>query len=257
MIRDNPVESIKENLRAGAFDGLHHVTMPELPAVAEILADAFQNDAFNVYLFPDADARHKAFRIIYGTMLRLMLHTGEIHATSEKLEGVIVIGLSRKKGDKGDNTRRMRNDARHMGNNARHMGMRRISGMIRGILNALAMPFRISRVTKIGELLRRSGKVSWSYKKLHDSYKRYEPDLPYLSLDFIAVRPELQGNGWMGRMMRPLLEEARDHGRIVVLNTETPDNVPIYEHYGFTVDERIEVFPETLEYKVMSWRPKG
>jgi len=40
----------------------------------------------------------------------------------------------------------------------------------------------------------------------------------------------------------------------VVLNTETPGNVPIYEHFGFKVDERIEVFPETLEYKVMSWR---
>jgi GNAT superfamily N-acetyltransferase len=144
-----------------------------------------------------------------------------------------------------------------MGNDARHMGMRRISGIIQGILTALTLPFRISRVTKIGELLRRSGKVSWSYKKLHDSYKRYEPDLPYLSLDFIAVRPELQGNGWMGRMMRPVLEDAREHARIVVLNTETPDNVPIYEHYGFTVDERIEVFPDTLEYKVMSWRPKG
>lgn len=243
MIRGNPAKPEKDIVKTEIPGGLHRVIKRELPAVADVLADAFRNDPFNRYLFPDADARHKAFRIIYGTMLNLMYYTSEILATSEKLEGVLVMGLSRKKGDRGTDASRN--------------GSRKFFGIFRGVLKALAMPFRIARITKIGELLRRSRKVRWSYKKLHDSYKRYEPDLPYLSLDFIAVRPELQGKGSMGRMMRPLLEAARTQGRIVVLNTETPDNIPIYEHYGFTVDERIEVFPETLEYKVMSWRPKA
>lgn len=241
MILKNPAEMRQDNMKTGILDSLHRVTKRELPIVAEVLADAFQNDPFNRYLFPDANARHKAFRIIYGTMLHLMYYTGEIHATSEKLEGVLVIGLSRKKGDKGKN--------------APGTGTRKFFGIFQGVLTALAMPFRIARITKLGELLRRSRKVRWSYKKLRDSYKRYETDLPYLSLDFIAVQPALQGNGWMGRMMRPMLDDARNQGRIVVLNTETPENVPIYEHYGFTVDERIEVFPGTLEYKIMSWRP--
>ena len=224
-------------------EGLIRLGRSDIPAAADLLAEAFQQDEFNRHLIPVASERYKAFRIIYRVMLGIMLATGEMYATSDAMEGVAVLTLAGKKGDRRepDGT----------------SGPQRFFRLSSGILNALAMPFRIARFRHAGKLLKRSKEVRWSYSRLQDSYKRYEQDKPYVSLDLIAVRPGLHGRGYMGRLMRPVLDEACRRNRSVILNTETPGNLPIYEHYGFQTDESIEVFRDELVYRVMSWHPKG
>ena len=56
-------------------------------------------------------------------------------------------------------------------------------------------------------------------------------------------------------MVRALLVEASRQGRTVVLDTETPSNVAIYEHFGFHADDRIGDPQGDLSFTVLCWRP--
>lgn len=63
------------------------------------------------------------------------------------------------------------------------------------------------------------------------------PHEPHYYLGMIGVRPEAQGQG-LGRLLLEAVQEmsAEDgESRGVVLTTETPLNLPFYEHFGYRV----------------------
>lgn len=67
--------------------------------------------------------------------------------------------------------------------------------------------------------------------------KPLEPDKPHYYVGMIGVRPSHQGKG----LARPLMDEIHrmsagdPQSAGVALTTETPDNVPFYEHFGYEV----------------------
>jgi GNAT superfamily N-acetyltransferase len=58
---------------------------------------------------------------------------------------------------------------------------------------------------------------------------------PHVLLDVIAVDDVARGRGHAGRFIRALRERAGALGLLVVLETQQPENVPLYRHLGFTV----------------------
>lgn len=54
-------------------------------------------------------------------------------------------------------------------------------------------------------------------------------------LVLVAVDPDLQGRGWAGKLIRPVLAELDGSGASCCLETQNPGNVPLYEHLGFRV----------------------
>jgi ribosomal protein S18 acetylase RimI-like enzyme len=66
--------------------------------------------------------------------------------------------------------------------------------------------------------------------------KTYAPG-PHLYLQTIGIRPEAQGQGLASRLIRPFLAEADRRGLPCYTETVTPENVGLYEHYGFRVVE--------------------
>jgi hypothetical protein len=64
-------------------------------------------------------------------------------------------------------------------------------------------------------------------------------------LELVATRPEWQGKGAAGRLMRWGLEKADEDGVESYLEA-SPDGKPIYEHFGFREAERLVV---DLEWK--------
>ena len=54
-------------------------------------------------------------------------------------------------------------------------------------------------------------------------------------LHFVGVRPEHQGKGWGGRIIREGLARADEEGLPSWLETATPENVPLYQRLGFVI----------------------
>lgn len=79
-----------------------------------------------------------------------------------------------------------------------------------------------------------------AFERMHRQYVT----APHYYLSTIGVLPEAQGRGYGSQLIRSVLRAA-DHARLpAYTETMTPTNVPIYEHYGFVVQEHYRV-PET------------
>jgi ribosomal protein S18 acetylase RimI-like enzyme len=65
-------------------------------------------------------------------------------------------------------------------------------------------------------------------------------------LEFLATRPEEQGKGAAGMLLRWGIQKADEEGTEAYLEA-SPDGKPIYEHYGFEEVERLVVSLEGKE----------
>lgn len=64
--------------------------------------------------------------------------------------------------------------------------------------------------------------------------KRFAPEAHWYLL-ILAVDPACQGQGWGGRLIRPLLERADAESMPCYLETANPRSVPFYVRHGFQV----------------------
>jgi GNAT superfamily N-acetyltransferase len=71
------------------------------------------------------------------------------------------------------------------------------------------------------------------YEALWGWVWEHAPGEPYWLLDHIGVDPDQQGRGIGGALIRLGLEWSRRDGVPAFLETSKPDNVPLYEHFGF------------------------
>lgn len=63
----------------------------------------------------------------------------------------------------------------------------------------------------------------------------------YWYLHFVGVRPEFQGKGWGGAIIRDGLARTAADGLPTYLETATPENVPLYQRLGFDIVEEWDV----------------
>jgi ribosomal protein S18 acetylase RimI-like enzyme len=66
-------------------------------------------------------------------------------------------------------------------------------------------------------------------------WARVDPPEPHWHLGPIAVDPTAQGQGVGGAMLRALCALADDDSKFAYLETDKPENVRIYERFGFAV----------------------
>ena len=64
---------------------------------------------------------------------------------------------------------------------------------------------------------------------------------PFWYLHFVGVRPDFQGKGWGGSIIREGLKRAAREGLPAYLETATPQNVPLYLRLGFEIVEEWDV----------------
>lgn len=64
---------------------------------------------------------------------------------------------------------------------------------------------------------------------------------PFWYLHFVGVRPDFQGRGWGGAIIREGLKRATADGLPAYLETATPQNVPLYLRLGFEIVEEWDV----------------
>ena len=82
--------------------------------------------------------------------------------------------------------------------------------------------------------LARFGSANGVMDKIHKRHMKG----PHWELLIVAVDPELQGRGRGSALVRDGPARADESGLACYLNTNTPANLPFYEHLGFTVLEQ-------------------
>lgn len=182
----------------GKADDLILLRRRDLPRAGEVLNDAFRDDPVWNRIFEDVPDPAEKRRAFFETPVRYCLHYGTVRATSDRLEG--------------------------------------IAAWVPGELAGMSF-FRMIRSGAIRSGMRIGTAVM---KKLMRSLGTLETDRkeimkgrPYLYLAVIGVAPAFQGRGFGGTLLRALFEECGKMSSSVYLETETEENVRMYEHFGF------------------------
>jgi len=70
----------------------------------------------------------------------------------------------------------------------------------------------------------------------HSWYTKYTDEEVYHLL-VIVVDESLKGTGAFRKLLMPIIKQCDEKGLPIVLQTHNPQNVPIYEHFGFRIME--------------------
>ncbi len=169
-----------------------------------MLADAFQDDPFWNAVFSDATAEQS--EAIYSTPLVYVLTYGEVYAPSSNLEGVAAWVPG--KYSEMSNWRMLRSGAMRY-------GMKMGNQVVQKIQTALNF--------------------------LENDHKVYMQRKSFLNLQIIGVARQHQGQGFGWMLLDVLIIEIEAENKPLYLETETEDNVRLYERFGFRVIKKVEL----------------
>jgi len=84
---------------------------------------------------------------------------------------------------------------------------------------------------------------------------QYQPKAPHFRLEFLAVAPEHQGKGYGRALLETIhkLSEQHPQSTGIWLETANPNNIPLYEHFGYHITGRGRI-GKTAE-AIMMFRP--
>jgi GNAT superfamily N-acetyltransferase len=175
---------------------------------SEVLTLAFQDYAVLRYAFPDRSQRAKMALYYCQTMLYYSVRYGEAYATSPALEGVAAW------------------------------------------ITSAYFPVTFWRVLRsvpisIMTAFARGGasRMNLPGRFIDAMHRRHAPFRHWFFL-IIGVTPHLQGRGYSGRLIRPMLERMDGEGLPCYTETMEERNVDLYEHFGFRVMEKLAI-PDT------------
>jgi ribosomal protein S18 acetylase RimI-like enzyme len=185
----------------------------DLPNVANLLAEAFQNDPLWLKYLPNPATRGQLLRKFFRVFVTYALHYGKVMGIKDphdpNLLQAVLIWYPPGRGKVSS------------------WGMIR-SGILRLVFGPLGKFFI-------------AGRHFFAHSdRLHELHA--PPTHYYLSL--LSVSPNCQGNGLAGKLMRSQLKLFASENIPAYLETSNPANVPIYQHLGFTMKEDF-VVPES------------
>jgi ribosomal protein S18 acetylase RimI-like enzyme len=174
----------------------------------EILIRAFWDHPPLQYYFPDETERERIAPYFFSLSLFTGVRYGEVHATSQDLEGIAVWLQPN---------------------------------------NYPVTLFRLLRSVPLSEIIgisRYGGfRMRGSGQYVEAVHRRLVPDKHWF-LQTIGVDPRFQGRGYATKLLRPMLARIDEEGLPCYLETLEAQNVGLYEHFGFEVIERSNV-PDT------------
>ena len=74
---------------------------------------------------------------------------------------------------------------------------------------------------------------------------------PFTKIEFIAVAKEHQGQGYMRQMMEYAFSESDRLGLPLILTTDDPKKVEIYEHFGMKMVREHIVSDRAVYYEML------
>jgi ribosomal protein S18 acetylase RimI-like enzyme len=200
---------------------LYEVQKRDMARVGEVLVDAFRYDpVWNKIYEGEADIE-KRFRAHFQVPVRYCLKYGEVYAPSKDLEGVVAWVP----GEYADMT-----------------------------------AWRIIRSGAIGAAIRMglsaSKKMGPVFKTIAEDRHEHMAGSTYLYLFVVGVATRLQGKGFGGKLISAAIGKSERKGVQLYLETETEENVKMYEHFGFRLLKRITLPMVDLPMWEMVRKPK-
>ncbi len=182
---------------------LIRLTKDQIEPASEMLVRSFFNDPKLTHILPEKDARKERGRHLFAFELRYGLRYGRVFTTSPNLEGVAVWIPSERSA---------------------------ITFWRAMLCGGMALQRGLGK-----EAMARLEAFS---NQVDEYHKKHLPD-PHCYLFFIGVDPRHQGQGYGGKLMRPMLEWLDEKGMACYLNTQNEENIGLYEHFGFRVVEQV------------------
>jgi ribosomal protein S18 acetylase RimI-like enzyme len=183
---------------------LYRVKRGEIIRAGKVLADAFQHDPLWNKIFEGEPDIEKRFRAHSEVPVRYCLKYGEVYAPSEDLEGVVAWVP----GKYADMT-------------AWHI--------IRSGAMGAAMRMGLNASKKLGPI----------FKPITEDRHEHMVKSNYLYLLVVGVATKLQGKGFGRKLIKAAIEKSEREGLQLYLETETEENVKMYEHFGFRLLKRV------------------
>ena len=183
---------------------LYRVQKRDIVRASKLLADAFQHDPLWNRISEGESDFEKRFRAIFEVPVRHCLKYGEVYATSEDLEGVI----GWVPGEYAD------------------MNAWR---MIRSGSLGSAMRIGLNPAKKMGSV----------FKAVVKDRREHMAGHTFLYVSIVGVATKAQGKGFGRKLLDAAIKKSEREGLYLYLETETEENMRMYEHFGFRLLKKI------------------
>ncbi len=179
------------------------VSKDHLKSSGKIFAEAFFNDPFISYVFPDLEEKKQKSPSYWYLALRYAHLYGEVHTISDDLEGAVAWLPSEKLGFS-------------------------IFRIIR------SGNFRLPRLIGYSAFKRLTNCVNWVM-----SIQKQKAPFSHMYLNALCVAPNHQGKGFSNILLKPMLNRLDERKIPCYMETQKSHIVPFYERLGFqAVDEQ-------------------
>nr|KXH70596.1 MAG: hypothetical protein AM325_15675 [Candidatus Thorarchaeota archaeon SMTZ1-45] len=197
----------------------YHVTKRDVKKVTETLVQAFFDDHLLCYFLPEPESRLRFLPKFFNYRVKNGFLYGKILATSENIEGVVI--LTQSEYNEFSWLRAIRTGG---------IGLYRAAG---------------------SKTLRRMREVeSFVVSKRDECISE-----PHWYLGSLAVHPDYQGKGLASKLVRPVLSMCSSQNKPCVLETQDEGLVQIYKHYGFDVIDSFTLPIANILHWVMVKQP--
>ncbi|MFX1389808.1 MAG: GNAT family N-acetyltransferase [Promethearchaeota archaeon] len=198
------------------MDNLFRLKRNQVKRAAKILARAFENDPLHVAYFPDPSIRVEKNYHLMKFGLRYYMRVGEVYTTSSNFEGFALWQFKKSKEEEQDKPRSLFVDW---------------------------FSFRLEKA--LGEAVE---KVYSIYDYILSIQYELVP-FPHWYFFIIGVDPNFQGKGYASRLISPMLARIDKEQLGCYLDTNSENNVAIYQHFGFKILKQYQI-PGT---NVINW----
>ena len=189
--------------RQAEMDSFYQLTFRDAFRAGEAMADAFVDDPVWRKLFEGESDLSRKYQAFFEVPVRLCLRYGKVYATSANLEGMIAC--------------------------------------VPGTFSDITF-WRFLRSGAFGcgmRMGKTAGKRMVDLKVLSVDRAQNSAGRPYMYLLLLGVRVAHQGKGLGGSLLRALMADCDAHNLPIFLETETEENVKMYEHFGFRLIKKI------------------
>lgn len=197
------------------MDTLIRLRRSQVELASKVLARAFENDLLHIVYFSDISKRFQQIYRLMKFSIRYCMRYGEVYTTSSKLEGIALWLLEDPLGEQDQEDK--------------PMGI-----FVNWLIGKLAN-FRL-RIS----LGKRLEKVTSFYGYMVSIHRELVPTRHW-NLFILGVDPKFQGQGFGSRLITPMLARIDKEELPCYLDTNTEENIALYEHFGFNVAKRYRI----------------
>ncbi|MCM3340757.1 GNAT family N-acetyltransferase [Paenibacillus sp. MER TA 81-3] len=214
-------------IRGGTICSTPLITLDrkDIRRAADVLAEGFVEDPLYQHILPDRSTRLDVLRIFFCNYVTMLYPYSDVYSTSGNMEAVALV---------------FRSDRTGLSIVSR---FKDVSAMLLAIVKSIP----ICRYIGIRQFARGIAILH----SMSSAWLSMLGNQEYIHLDMLVVQSKYRGQGFVSRIMKPLIEECNRRSIACTLETQNPDNILVYEHYGFSIVDVIPLPNSDLEQYCM------